>query len=160
MSAEGTKDRPGNNFSLKFIKDRIWNYDTQKACQKRLYINKTGAASVKGTLVSLSTVTDGGIILTPAGATGEESVGFVAEDGIADGDNVFVVTGGSALGLLENATASTTGNWVKNSNTVAGRIDATNGAPIPAQHWREVGHCEETNAGGTDQLIELTVHFN
>lgn len=160
MSKETTKDLMDIRHLSKFIKDRIWNYDTNKACLKRLYINKTGAVSVKGSLVSISTTTDGGVMLTPAGATGEESVGYIAENGVADGSDVFVIVAGSALALLENTTASTTGNWVKNSDSVAGRSDATNAAPIPAQHWRETGHCEETNAGGTDQLVEITVHFN
>ena len=120
-------------------------------------INKTGVASVKGTVVDAGSVDDS-FIASSAG--GEKIVGVVYQNGIADGDPCFVVVSGKADVLLEDSTSATAGNWVKTSGSVAGRADATNVSPIPAEHWREVGHCIQTKTGSTDVLARSLLHFN
>ena len=120
--------------------------------------NKTGAASVKGSVVRADTSTDNAFILLDAG--GQEPIGVVYESGIADGSECWVVIAGRVQILLEDSTASTRGNWVEGSATTAGRADATNAAPVPASHWKEIGHCIETLTGGTDVLAYCIIHFN
>lgn len=153
-------DKTGRLHLIKEIHRYTWNFDTNKPCFMIPYINKTGVASVKGTLVMFDTANDYSFVLNTAGATGDEPIGVVYENGIDDGNYCRVIVAGSALVLLQDTTASTRGNWMKNSDTVAGRVDATNASPIPAQHWREIGHCCESQSAGTDVLAEGMLHFN
>ena len=62
--------------------------------------NKTGAASVKGSIVSLSTETDNAFALAAIGASGV--VGVVYESGIVDGAECWVVVKGIAETLFTN----------------------------------------------------------
>lgn len=124
--------------------------------------NKTGSASVKGMLIeSNETVEDAFQELTDE----YDCIGIVYEEGVADGEDCWVVITGIAEVLLEDGTASTAGYWVE-SSTVNGRADATN--PLPAggtlaelqNHFKEIGHCLETKTAGTDVLAKIVVHFN
>lgn len=75
--------------------------------------------------------------------------------GVAEGSEMWVTVLGDAYALLKDDTASTHGNRVKVSDTVAGRVDASNTAPeggtIAAlnDHFSEVGHCVESISAGT-----------
>ena len=127
-------------------------------------VNKTGAASVKGTLVGAgSTVTKSFETLT---ADVPKCIGAVYDDGIADGELCWVVTGGLCQVLLEDTTAATAGYWVKVSDNDNGRADAQNlsppGGTITAleDHLSEIGHCLETVSAGTDKLCWILMHFN
>lgn len=62
--------------------------------------NKTGVASVKGSIVSLSTGTDNAFALSAVDASGV--VGVVYEAGIADGAECWVVVKGIAETLFTN----------------------------------------------------------
>ena len=125
--------------------------------------NKTGANSVKGTVIMTSTGTDGAFMT--AGADSTATVGIVYEDGIADGDKCWVVISGIAQVLLKDNTASTRGYWVQMSD-VAGRADATVAAPpgggVPEidNHMQEIGHAVQTQAAGTDVLCTIVLHLN
>lgn len=125
--------------------------------------NKTGAASVKGTVVEADTTTDDAFKV--ADADGNHPIGVVYDDGVADGSECWVVISGIADVLLKDATASTHGNWVQMSD-VAGRADATVANP-PAggvaqldNHMEEVGHCLESRGADTDVLARVCLHFN
>ena len=119
-------------------------------------INKTGVASVKGSLVEPHT-NDFSFELTDADC--KECFGVVYDNGIADGSKCLVITSGVAQVLLKDATASTTKNWVETAD-VAGRADATGASPAAApQHFEEIGHCIETKAADTDVLCEIVLHF-
>jgi hypothetical protein len=124
------------------------------------YINKTGGASVKGTLVSASTVTANGVI--PQANT-YDAIGAIYEDGIPDGSPVWVVVSGRAQVLYKNATASTVGNILV-ANAVDGRAsDIANpggGLPGTDTHFTECGHVLETKTGGTNVLVWANLHFN
>ena len=121
--------------------------------------NKTGGASVKGTLVEADSTTDNAFELSEADC--EEVIGVVYEDGVADGSECWVVVSGIAEVLLKNSTASTRGYWVASSDTV-GRADATNSAPpgFVATHFQEIGHCLESQGADTDVLAKCMLHFN
>lgn len=127
-------------------------------------VNKTGAASVKGTLVAASTSVDYGVRVASAGEVGP--VGVIFESGIADGEQVYVVIAGVAEVLLENSTLATHGNWVVTSSSAAGRVNATATSPpggdlqAAVLHFNEVGHCLESVTAGTNKLAKCVIHFN
>ncbi len=119
--------------------------------------NKTGVASVKGTIVEAHAGTDNAFRVCDASSI--ESFGVVYEDGIADGSECLVVIGGRCQVLLKDATLSTRNNWVGVSD-VAGRADATGASPAAApQHFKEIGHCIESKAADTDVLAFIILHF-
>lgn len=126
--------------------------------------NKTGANSVKGTVVDSSTGTDNAFDIEPADAL--TAIGVVYDDGIADGSECRVVIYGRCQVLIEDSTASTRGYWVKVSDSANGRADATNAAPpggtIGAleDHLSELGHCSESVGSGTDVLVYIMLHLN
>lgn len=128
------------------------------------YINNTGAASIKGTLVRASISVDEGVDVALVDSV--DHIGVIYEDGIANGGEVWVVIEGDAKILLEDSTAATRGYWAKPSATVPGRVDATNAGPsggtIAAleEHFTEVGHVEESVSAGTDKLATIHLHFN
>ena len=119
--------------------------------------NKTGAASVKGTLVEADGAVDNAFEI--ADASSNHSIGVVYEDGVVDGDECLVCIGGRVQVLLKDATASTRHNWVKTSD-VAGRADATGASPAAAPtHFLEIGHCIESKGADTDVLAFIMMHF-
>lgn len=122
--------------------------------------NKTGGVSIKGTLVETHTTIDNAF--QTAGADGIENIGVVYENGIADGEECWVVVGGIAEVLLEDSTLSTRGYWARSSTTVAGRVDITNADPpgLVLSHFAEIGHCIESKSSGTDVLAKIVLHFN
>lgn len=127
-------------------------------------INKTGAISVKGTLVNTESSVDMGVGI--AGADEPDIIGAMYQEGIADGEQALVVISGVAQVLLQDNTISTRGYWARMSITQAGRADITNSAPgggaineIDA-HFREIGHCLESKGSGTDILALILIHFN
>lgn len=126
----------------------------------RQLTNKTGAASVLGTIIQASQTTDDAFEIAPT--DGDEAFGVVAEAGIADGSECWYVTDGVAAILLEDSTAAAHGNWVRTGSTTAGRADATAGSPPGAtvQHFQEIGHCVQDVTAGTDKTARCMVHFN
>lgn len=124
--------------------------------------NKTGGNSVKGQLVKADTATDDAVILTVA--SDDECFGVFFEDGIADGEEIWVVVSGIADVAMEDNTAATHGNWVYTSTSEAGYADATQAAPLGApSHFNEIGHCIETVAAGgagTHIMARCILHFN
>lgn len=128
------------------------------------FINKTGAPSIKGTLVNTEGSVD--FSVTTVGTNDPECIGVIWSDGIPDGQKIWVVTHGQADVLLQDLTASTRGFWAKVSATQAGRADITNAAPpgggIPEidEHFREVGHCIQSVSSGTDKFARVHLHFN
>lgn len=127
-------------------------------------INKTGTGSIKGTIVHQSSTFENSFNIESA--NGLDPIGIVYEDGVADGQECFIVAAGVAEVLLQDSTTATKGYWVKVSDTQAGRADATNisppGGTIAAieDHFSEIGHCREDKIAGVDVLAKIAVHFN
>lgn len=125
--------------------------------------NRTGSASVKGTVVISSTAQDNAFAIT--GEAEAQPIGVVYEDGVSENSECAVVITGRAQVLLEDTTASTRGNWVYTSDDV-GRANATLAAPpgggIPEldEHMQEIGHCLESQGSGQDVLAYCLLHFN
>jgi len=125
-------------------------------------INDTGAPSIKGTLVNCSSSVDNGVTIETVEF---DTIGVIYEDGVADGQEVWVVVSGKAEVLLADGTASTRGYWVY-ADAVDGRANASlqlpPGGTIQAleNHFKEIGHCLETKTSGTDVLALIAIHFN
>lgn len=120
-------------------------------------LNKTGAVSVKGTVVIASTATANAVATAPIDA--DMPIGVMYENGVADGQLCWVVVSGIAEVLFKNTVAPILGGIVFCSS-VAGRVDIANAIPVQATHYREVGHCFEAKTGGTDVLAKCVLHFN
>ena len=126
-------------------------------------LNKTGGASVLGTVVQADTVNDNAFKICEG--DGVQPIGIVYESGVADGTLCWFVIIGIAQVLLKDATASLKGNWVYVSDA-AGRADATllvppgGGIPELDIHMGEIGHCIESKGAGNDVLAKTIVHFN
>ncbi|MFA6867625.1 MAG: hypothetical protein WCR54_08960 [Clostridia bacterium] len=120
------------------------------------FINKTGANSIKGTIVVASTTTDNAVGIAPAET--KMPIGVIYENGIADGSSVKVVTYGKADVLLKNGQAATNGYWCAVSD-VNGRMYQES-EPNTVEHYREIGHSLESKSSGTDVLARVQLHFN
>lgn len=119
--------------------------------------NETGAASIKGTLVTADAAVDNAFDIAPGNSV--EAFGAVYEDGVADGSECLVCIGGRVQVLLKDATAATRGNWAEMSD-VAGRADITGATPAAApQHFQEIGHGIENKGADTDVLAFIIMHF-
>lgn len=120
--------------------------------------NKTGANSVKGTVVYASATTDNSFNINPL--DGDMPIGVVYENAIADGGECWVVISGIAEVLLVDSVASTRSYVAYSSGTTAGRIDTSASVPAAATHFREVGHTLESKTAGTNILCKCILHFN
>lgn len=120
------------------------------------FINNTGSASVKGTIVTASS-TDNAVIIAPANSV--SPIGIIYDNGIANGSSVKVVTYGRAQVLLLDGSSSTAGYWCGVSST-AGRFYNLPSPPNDSSHSREVGHSLQTVSSGTNKLVYVQIHFN
>jgi hypothetical protein len=126
-----------------------------------LMTNRTGAASVKGSVVTASHDYDNAFSLQ----TEEfEAAGIVYDSGVADGSECWVVASGIADVLVKDGIAASRGSWTKCAD-VDGRCEPTTpptgiGALSTSDHFREIGHCLESKAAGTNVLAKVLLHFN
>jgi hypothetical protein len=122
--------------------------------------NKTGAPSVKGTLVSASTTTDNAFGLQ---SNEYDAFGVVYESGIQDGDICPIVVSGIASVLLKDGVAVTRSMFVVAADTDGrANVVANPGSGLPATdlHFKECGHFIESKAAGTNVLAKAVIHFN
>src|SRR5574344_495476 len=113
------------------------------------FINDTGASSVLGTIVIASTSASNAVSIAPANSP--MPIGIIAENGIANGSSVKVVTYGKAYVLLKDGESATRGYWCGVSDT-AGRMFQASTAPSTTEHNREIGHSLATTGSGTNVL--------
>ncbi len=130
---------------------------TQEGGFAQRYTNKTGAASIKGLVVKASASADNAVDI--AGISDVEPIGFIYNNGIIDGEDVWVATDGKAQGLMENSSACVRGDWMGVSDTTAGRLQCTTEPPATVKHDQECGHSVESTNAGTDVLVLLDIHF-
>lgn len=121
--------------------------------------NRTGSASVKGSIVSASTQYNNAFKLQD---DTYDALGVVYETGIANGSECWVIQSGIAEILLEDSSTSDRGNWVK-ASTQVGRALANSSEPAQgvisatSEHFKEIGHCILASTGG---LSKAVLHFN
>ncbi|MCK9203552.1 MAG: hypothetical protein M0P58_03825 [Bacteroidales bacterium] len=118
-------------------------------------INKTGAITVKGQIVSPSPTTENGFIL--ASASSVNPVGVVFEAGIEDGSACWIVVSGVAEVLLADTQPAAMGYEVQISST-SGRAE-TKISDLTSTAI-EIGHCIQSVSGGADQKVKVILHFN
>jgi hypothetical protein len=122
-------------------------------------INRTGHTSVKGELISASPSADKEAVLQ---ANEFDTIGIVAESGIAEGSEMWIWGDNSICQVLvKDATAFTRG-YVALAADTDGRADniavpSTN--PVVAQHFKEIGHVMESKGAGTNVLALCKIHF-
>jgi hypothetical protein len=120
------------------------------------YINRTGSASVKGTIVVSSTAYDNAVAIAPASS--QMSIGVIYEGGIANGSPVKVVISGKAQVLLQDTNDSFQGYWCGTSLT-PGRMFQNATLPV-LNEWQAIGHSMEDVTSGTNVLAWVTLQFN
>jgi len=120
--------------------------------------NKTGANSVKGTIVISDPDVDNAFEVNPT--SGSMPFGIVYESGIADGSECWVVVSGIAEALIVDGATTTRGYVCLSSTTVAGRIDTQSTVPSATEHFTEIGHTIESKSSGTNVLAKCVIHFN
>jgi len=126
-------------------------------------LNKTGAPSVKGSVVAASATTDEGFRLITVNSP--DPIGVVYEDGISDGESCLVVVSGIAEILFVGNT--TRGHLARGFLTadggsyVAGKAlsEAVPTSPFASdKHFYEIGHVIQSRVGAG--LAKCVIHFN
>ena len=126
------------------------------------YVNKTGAATIKGYCVhTVNTGTDH-VTVVPIGVP--DCIGVFLDSGIPDGEYAWVVVSGRAYVYFWDSTVmgylARTG-LAADTGEVAGQAlsEALPESPFTdAKHFCEIGHCLETRTGAGLALVNL--HFN
>lgn len=109
-------------------------------------INRTGATSVKGTLVAASTAYSAAVMLP---VTGYDVIGVVYESGIANGSSMWIwLPGSHCRALLVNSTGMSRGQRMAASLTTLGRMTTSTS---DTDHAR-IGFSLQVQSGGTDIL--------
>jgi hypothetical protein len=124
------------------------------------FINRTGATSVKGTVVSASTATDREVIKQ---ANEFDSIGVIAEAGIAEGSDMWLwMCGSVAQVLMKDGVAAVRGYVALAADTDgrADNVDVPTSNPVVAQHFKEIGHVMQSVNAGTNVLALVCLHFN
>jgi hypothetical protein len=125
--------------------------------------NKTGSASVKGYMVHANSGQNNSFTLGVVDVP--DPIGFVYEDGVADGSECLVVVSGIAQVYFVGNT--TRGQFARGFLTadgagyVAGQCMAENLPTSPFdddKHFYEVGHVLESRTGAG--LAKCVIHFN
>lgn len=124
--------------------------------------NKTGAASVKGTLVDPHTTIDFAVVLVPAGLP--DIIGVMYESGVPDGAECWVVVSGLADVMFIGDV--TPGQFARMSiaadtGDAPGHAIAENLPTAPFatdKHFMEIGHCLQARTGAG--LARVVLHFN
>lgn len=137
-------------------------YFTPEGGLAQMFINKTGAPSVKGTVVHVNGAIAKGV--NKIAQDIPDPIGVIYEDGIADGSEVLVVTSGTADVLfIGNTTIGqlARGFVAADAGFIAGYALAEN-VPSPPfasdKHFYEIGHVLETRVGAG--LAKVNLHFN
>lgn len=137
-------------------------FETPEGGSGTYFINKTGAASIKGYAVRVSDTTDNGVRLIAQDIP--DIMGYIYDDGVADGDPVRVVTDGKTPVYYIAAVTRDylcRGFVALDPGFVAGQMvnEPFPGTPFASdKHFYEGGHTLETTGGAGLALTE--VHFN
>jgi hypothetical protein len=123
-------------------------------------LNKTGGATVKGTVICCSDATDKSFM-----SQADEfcAIGVVAEAGVADASEAWIWVNGSVCQVLWKDGETATHGYVALCADTDGRalnIAVPSANPVVADHFKEIGHVMESKSSGTDVLVLCHLHFN
>jgi hypothetical protein len=125
------------------------------------FINRTGASSVKGLLISASTTTDKEVIKQ---INEYDCFGIIQEAGVAEGSEMWCWMNGSVCQVMFKDGVTPAHGEVAMCADTDGRADrfANPGSGLPAidTHLKEIGHIMESKSSGTDVLALVCLHFN
>lgn len=125
------------------------------------FINRTGGASVKGTIISNSTTADREAIKQ---FNEYDAIGVVQEAAVAEGSEMWCWMNGSVCQVLyKDSVAAVRGNLLLCADTDGRAIDTANmggGLPATDVHFKECGHVMESKNAGTNVLALACIHFN
>jgi hypothetical protein len=115
------------------------------------YVNKTGAPTVKGSVVECGVPHEDAVQLSHADS--KITLGVLLDDGVQDGAPCRVVVSGRVHVLLKNG-VSTLPGYCMFVNDVVGRADASVEPPVISvpEVCKLLGTALETVAGGIDKL--------
>ncbi len=114
--------------------------------------NKTGANSIKGEIVIASTGTALAVAL--AGANETSSTGVFLEDGVSDGSEAWVVTGGLAEVKMDAGGCALGDRIIAGATAGRGTVSNT---PAIAVHFQEIAHAHQIAAA--NGLAICAVHL-
>jgi hypothetical protein len=123
-------------------------------------INGTGGASVKGSVVHNADAADDKFELQDSEY---DAIGVVAVGGVADGSPTWIWKNGSRCQTLWKDDTTATRGYVALCADTDGRainVEVPSANPVVAEHFKEIGHVCESNAGGTNVLVLVELHFN
>lgn len=126
--------------------------------------NKTGGASVKGTLVRPYTATAINSAVTKIVVDIPDPIGVIYDDGVADGSEVWVVVSGIAQVLfIGNTSLDGLVRWFLTADAwyISGYAlwEALPSSPFATdKHFYEIGHCIEARTWAG--LAKCVLHFN
>ena len=121
--------------------------------------NGTAGATVKGSVVAVSTTADNQFVLQ---SNEFDSIGVVYDNGIPVGGRCRVVITGRAQVLFKDTVAAVRGYVALAADTDgrATNIEVPSSNPVAAEHFKEIGHVMESKDAGTNVLVYCMLHFN
>jgi len=145
-----------------FAPPKINHFRFQKSSMYSRVINKTGGPSSLGDIVSVHRAVDRAV--RKCVINEPDPIGVIAEAGIPDGEEMWIITGGEAYVYCING--SNRGDLVRgfvtgDSGYIIGKAktEAIPSSPFATdKHFYEVGHARETRVG--EGLVLCAVHFN
>lgn len=127
--------------------------DNEGAVCLKLF-NRTGGATVAGTIVKADTGNGDSVIVSAI--DDPMPIGFLRDTGVADGSETWVQIAGRVL-VLGDSGGVLPGQWCGTGPT-AGSVDGDTTIPAATQHFQEIGHSLSTiGSGGTGRIV---THFN
>ncbi|GAG92110.1 unnamed protein product, partial [marine sediment metagenome] len=145
---------------LGFVANGIMHTDDGGIAEQM--INKTGAASVKGNMVSADHTVENAVHLSEQEEP--DPIGIVYEAGVADGELCWVtITGKAQVYFIGNSVVGdfARGFVAADSGYVAGQALSEEVPSTPFatdKHFYEIGHVLESRTGAGLALVNL--HFN
>ena len=121
--------------------------------------NRAGRTLLKGEILAVSPDYDNAVTVE---SSGYDPIGIAAEN-IADGATGWMWCNGSICQVLRKDGVAAVRGYVGLCDDVDGVayvIQVPNSNPVVAEHFREIGHCNQSVDAGTNVLALFSIHFN
>lgn len=142
-------------------RNKVWN--TPEGGVAVLMTNRTGGTSVKGDIVTVSSSYNNAVSKIVINVP--NPIGVIYEDGIADGEEVYVIVSGIAdVGFVDSTTRGHIARGfltADDGSYISGKAlsEAYPTSPFATdKHWFEIGHILESRTAAG--LAKTILHFN